>query len=144
MSCLSLIFFLFLASQLVIHFEAYAMSLGMPSVTVPKLISPGHCAVIPPPNPYLVLTTGLTNNYDYDLQFVILLEVRDSDGVTQLLESHSGSMAGNGRTEVGSLWRFPQDSGQYELRAFAISNFTNPTILTEVKSILVDASHNFC
>lgn len=144
MSSSSLIFFLCLVSQPVIYFEACAMSLGIPSVTVPKLISPGHCAVMPIANPYLVLTTSLTNNYDYDLQFVILLEVRDSDGVTQLLESHSGSVAGNGRTEVGSLWRFPQESGQYELRAFAISNFTMPMILTEVKSAMVDASDNFC
>ena len=79
------------------------------------------------------ITTTFYNNDDFDMPFVVFLEIRDSYGVTVYLVFHTGVLAGNGKTELGSSW-LPQETGDYELRAFAISNFTKPVVIAQVKS----------
>jgi hypothetical protein len=111
--------------------------IGVASVTTPELLDAG--GGLPYPMPVRILSTKITNNLDDPLQFIVFLEVRDSKGITIFLEFHKGTVESGGRTEVGSSWRLPQEQGEYELRAFAVSNVTSPTVIAWVKSANVTA-----
>jgi len=95
-----------------------------------------------PPNfvsvhrPYLVAVT-LVNHCDQEKPFIALFEVRDADGVTRSLDYEADTLETNGFSETGLTW-WPDEPGDYELRAFVISNFTKPEIMTELVSHLVE------
>lgn len=89
-------------------------------------------------SPYRMITTEITNNEDYDIPLVVFLEIRDTNGLTLYLVYHILEVNASGRSEVGSSWQLPQEQGDYELRTFAISNFTKPEILTGVNMITVN------
>jgi hypothetical protein len=79
----------------------------------------------------VVLTTTINNNLDDDLPFVALIEVRDSSGITVYLAWQTGTLDAGDRTEVGLSWT-PEDSGDYQVRTFVISNLNNPQVLSQV------------
>jgi hypothetical protein len=81
----------------------------------------------------VVLTTDVRNNEASATPFVALIEVRDSSGVTVFLAWQTGTLPANGRTQVGLSWT-PEDSGDYEVRTFVISNLNRPDILSEVET----------
>jgi hypothetical protein len=87
----------------------------------------------------VVLTTTVTNNADDELPFVALLEVRDSSGITVYLAWQTGVMDAGDRTEVGLSWT-PEDSGDYSIRTFVISNLNNPQVLSEVMTTNITVS----
>jgi hypothetical protein len=60
--------------------------------------------------------------------------VRDSsDGTTVLLDWQSGTVKAGSQMQVGILW-VPHRAGEYELRAFAITDFDSPEILSQISS----------
>jgi len=73
------------------------------------------------------------NGEDFEKPFVIIIEARDTTGVTSYLQFQIGRLSAQGISDVGVSW-LPEKAGTYELRAFAISNFTNPIILTDVRT----------
>jgi hypothetical protein len=78
-----------------------------------------------------MMSTMFINNDDKPVQFVVFLEIRDSAGVTVFLQFHIGAVEGrfgHNTREMASSWQ-PEKAGEYELRTFAISNFTNPEVL---------------
>ena len=77
------------------------------------------------------LSLVITNDGDHTQQFVELVEVRDSDGVTVFLAWQSGTLDPNGQTQIGISW-IPERPGDYAARTFAISNFDNPQVLSQV------------
>lgn len=79
-----------------------------------------------------MITASVTNMGREELQFVAFLEIRDSQGVTIFLQYHTGLIKVEGRSEIASSWQAPDLQAKYELRAFVISNFTKPQILTDV------------
>jgi hypothetical protein len=81
----------------------------------------------------LLITTILTETEEIEKPFVVIVEARDETGVTILLQFQIGRLTANGQSEVGVSWR-PETAGEYELRAFVISDFTNPEILTGVRT----------
>ncbi len=81
----------------------------------------------------LVLSTSALNNSDDPLQFVAIIESRDKDGVTQFLGFSIGRLEANAQSEIGISWT-PQNAGNYQLRAFLLSGFPNPQILTTVET----------
>ena len=84
-----------------------------------------------------MITTKITNNEDYDIPLVVFLEISDTDGASLYLAFHILAVNAGGRSEVASLWRLPHEQGEYELRTFAISNFTRPDVLTPVTATTV-------
>ena len=76
---------------------------------------------------------GIENNENIVHPFVLLVEVRDSSDRTTFLAWQSGSLSPMESSEVGVSWT-PENKGDYEVRAFAISNLQNPEILSEVQS----------
>ena len=81
----------------------------------------------------LVIATTARNDGDKDQEFVPLLEVRDSDGITEYLAWLSGTVKAGGQTEVGIMWT-PTNAGEHELRTFAVTGLDEPRILSYVAS----------
>lgn len=81
----------------------------------------------------VVITTTVTNTcIEGSLPFVVIIEIRNSMGITESLSWQSGVLVGLGdSTEVGASWiASPADS--YESRVFIISDLVNPQILSNV------------
>jgi hypothetical protein len=87
----------------------------------------------------VVLTTQITNNIDDELPFVGLIEVRDSDGITQFLAWQTGVMDSGDRSEIGLSWT-PEDAGDYQVRTFVISSLNNPQVLSPVATSTISVS----
>lgn len=82
----------------------------------------------------VVVATAFTNNdvvYNWSAYFIV--EVRDANGVSILLDWQSGVVKAGSQVEVGISWS-PLQAGAYQLRTFAISGFDNPAILSSISS----------
>ncbi len=78
-----------------------------------------------------MLTATLTNNSTQSLSYVAVLELRDSDGITQFLEFHMSRLDPSIPSNIAGSW-MPDRPGEYELRIFAISDLENPDILSTI------------
>jgi hypothetical protein len=88
----------------------------------------------------LWLTTEIENNLEVDKAFVVLLEVRDPDGVTIFLQWQTAIVGPNGTVEVALPW-IPSASGIYDIRTFVLSGLTNsPEMLSVVKQSQITVS----
>jgi hypothetical protein len=67
----------------------------------------------------------------------VIMEVRDQDDITQILEWQSGVIGPRELMEAGFSWT-PDSPGIFKLRAFTISNLTYPATLSEVHQTDVD------
>lgn len=81
----------------------------------------------------VTLEVGIENNEDIIHPFVLLVEVRESSDTTIFLAWQSGLLGPMEQSEVGVSWT-PKNKGEYEIRAFAISDLQNPVVLSEVGS----------
>lgn len=92
----------------------------------------------------VVVTTSFTNNDEiHDWPVYFITEVRDVNGITILLNLVPEIVNASDVAEVSAPW-IPLNVGTYELRAFAISNETNPLILSSISSseVSIAASYN--
>jgi len=85
------------------------------------------------------VATNVTNLNAANLPSVVLIEIRDSADVTVFLGWQSRTLEPNRQTHIGIGWTptFPDD---YEIRAFVISGFDNPRILSYVASSIATIS----
>jgi hypothetical protein len=101
----------------------------------PELLSASSPPIRDPwPGTELVVSSTYTNNdaiHDWAAYYIV--EVRDSNDMTILLDFPSGTIDAGGRASVQVAWT-PLESGIYELRTFAISSFENPSILSLMSS----------
>jgi hypothetical protein len=79
----------------------------------------------------VVLTTNIKNNDNQARPYVAIVEVRNADGITVMLQWQQGTMAANGNAGVGISWT-PDVAGSYQVRTFVISNLSNPQVLSNV------------
>lgn len=78
-----------------------------------------------------VLSTTIRNNNANLQQFLSIVEVRNSNQVTESLDWQTGTLNPDGSAEVGISW-MAERSGTYQIRAFVISGFEEPEILSRV------------
>jgi hypothetical protein len=79
-----------------------------------------------------LLSTEISSSFPEEEQpFVAIIEVRDSSGVTVFIGWQRGTLAPQGRTEVGMSW-IPQEPGNFQVRTFLISDLLSPNVLSEV------------
>lgn len=106
-------------------------------LTFPSLRTTYSPPVTPPAvGEEFVLTTIVSNvcPAEENQQFVGIIEVRSSDGITQFLGWQSGILEqSTGRVELGLSWT-PTFPDTYEARVFAISDFDKAEILSLVRS----------
>jgi hypothetical protein len=81
----------------------------------------------------VIIFSTFSNPCNHDQQTAIITEARTEDGTTAFFQSVEVSTGAFNSTEVGSLW-WPERAGAYELRSFAISNFTDSKILTDIQT----------
>lgn len=86
-----------------------------------------------------VISTSIKNNNNLPQQFAAIVEVRDADGFTVYLQWQTGTLQANGSTNIGLSWT-PDAPGTYEIRTFAISNLSNPAVLSPVSTSTVTVS----
>ncbi|MCI0563901.1 MAG: hypothetical protein MN733_35960, partial [Nitrososphaera sp.] len=79
----------------------------------------------------IVLSTTLANENDEDIFFTGLIEIRNSQGVTQYLGSQNGMVVKKGFTAFGMAW-MPDMPGTYQARIFLLTSLSNPEILSPV------------
>jgi len=85
----------------------------------------------------VVITTTYRNSVEQEVPFVGIIEVRAIDGVTLFLHWQSNTVAPLGNKTMGVPWVAPESSS-YESRAFAITDFENPQVLSPVASFVTD------
>jgi len=64
-------------------------------------------------------------------------EVRDENFITQSLSYQSNEIVLNDTIIIGASW-VPEKPVTYQARSFAVANFTNPQVLTDVKESTID------
>ena len=94
-----------------------------------------NCTVLPVR--YIILSAN--NNENIERPFTMLVEARDSNGVTVFLGFLIGTLNPESSSEMGISWKVDAP-GEYEIRSFAISNFTKPEILSMPSSADVTIS----
>jgi hypothetical protein len=86
----------------------------------------------------IIATTAAHNFGDRDQDLIAFIEVRDISGITKYLAWQSGKLQVGGQMEIGVSW-VPDQSGDYEIRTFAITNdWDNPQVLSEVTTSWVE------
>ena|SRR3989442_8489463 len=75
-----------------------------------------------------IILTNATNREKFDVPLVIVTQVADSEGVIVSIGIVGGLLKVGESTKVGVSWT-PQQSGNYHLKSFAISELEHPMIL---------------
>ncbi len=82
----------------------------------------------------LVIATVYSNDCARpDVPFVGILEVRNSEGITEYLAWQTGILEYHQSIQIGYSW-MPEYADTYELRTFIISDLPNPRILSPVST----------
>jgi plastocyanin len=109
---------------------AFASSCSL-ILTEPTVRTIGSHPISPlAPGEYLAIATTFTGCAE-DTPFLTIIEVRNSQGVTEDISWISGVIEGMDRVETAVSW-IPTHGGSFELRAFAISSFDSPQVLSSV------------
>ena len=87
----------------------------------------------------VVLSTTVNNNRNTDLAYAAVIEVRDADGFTVLLQWATGTLPAGGENEVGLSWT-PMDAGEYTIRTFVLSDISNPSALSLIEESTLTVS----
>jgi hypothetical protein len=85
----------------------------------------------------VVLTTTFYSVFEEKVDFVGIIEVRDTNGVTVSLSWQTGSIEPQGNKTIGVSWLVPQSTA-YQSRAFAISDFEHPRVFSAVETFDTD------
>jgi hypothetical protein len=69
-----------------------------------------------------------------NVPYVLILEIRNQDGVTTFLQWQNDTVDEFGASSYKTFYWQPSETGRYEVRNFAISNFTQPEVLSTVRA----------
>ncbi len=109
-----------------------------PEPVVPKDISGNELDEVSA-GQQVVLSTTVNNNRNTDLAYAAVIEVRDADGFTVLLQWATGTLSAGGENEVGLSWT-PMDAGEYTIRTFVLSDISNPSALSLIEESTLTVS----
>lgn len=79
----------------------------------------------------LIISVDAQNCSESSREFVAIVEVRNSLGITENLVLQPVTLEGNAPIQIGISW-IPAYGDDYQLRAFAVSNVTLPSALSPV------------
>lgn len=79
----------------------------------------------------VVLSTTIKNNNANVQPFLAIVEVRNSQQVTESLEWQTGTLNADASADIGISWT-PERAGTYQIRTFVISDFEQLEILSPV------------
>jgi hypothetical protein len=81
-----------------------------------------------------IIRVTMHNNDEKEWPFVILVEARDGDGVTQYLAWQSGKIGSNEDYTMETSWIPSEEGSNYQLRSFAVTDFEHSQILSPAYS----------
>lgn len=81
----------------------------------------------------IILSTDVKSLLNETSTFAVVMEVRDSAGVTQFLDWRFGLIRPEAPADIGFGWA-PQHAGTYEVRTFVLSGTVNPQVYSPVVS----------
>ncbi len=124
------------------HGDAFGNSCSL-SATPPSLASQFSRELVEATaGEQFIIRTIISNDCYKDEPYVAIIEVRNSDGVTEYIGLQSGVLTGlTGKTEIGVSW-VPPHGDSYELRTFTISSLENPMILSPIMTTTVTIADN--
>lgn len=79
----------------------------------------------------VVLSSVVKSHVTETQPFVVIVEVRDADGITVYLAWQSGIMSSDRSSSYGMSW-IAESPGDYQIRRFLVNNMTNPQVLGPV------------
>jgi hypothetical protein len=109
-----------------------------PEPVVPKDISGNELDEVTA-GQQVVLSTVVNNNRNTDLDYAAIIEVRDADGFTVLLQWATGNLSPGGENEVGLSWT-PTEAGEYTVRTFVLSSVDSPAPLSLIEESTLTVS----
>ncbi len=117
--------------------SSFASSLDSVSLSLPALKSTdGSPIFVVKPGQQALIHITVTNNESVSQPFTAIVEVRDEDGITLNLQWQTGTLEPNGSKDIAMSWT--ADSGsefeEITIRAFAITDFENPQVLSGVRT----------
>jgi hypothetical protein len=82
------------------------------------------------------ISTQFSHRLDTRLEYALIAEIRDEKGITHSIQWQTGVEEPLGNRTISPIesdmtWQ-PIEVGNYQVRLFAISNFTQPEVLTPV------------
>lgn len=83
------------------------------------------------------ITTVLSNCTNVDRPLVVLIEARNSEGITEYLISQPATLMADNQLEVGVSW-IPAQAKSYELRTFVVSDLEKPEILSRLMTTNIE------
>lgn len=89
-----------------------------------------------------VISIEVINPLDHPVQVVAIIEVRDSDDVSQVIKFRDAAVGVNTIIDVAVSWT-PTAGGQYQLRTFLISEWQSPQILSIVRTTEITVTESF-
>jgi hypothetical protein len=84
----------------------------------------------------LMLTAQVRNDLERTESFVAYLELRDAEGYAVFNGLGIGTLDANQTSEIALSWA-PKESGQYELRAFAMDNTEDKDWMSRAQSTTI-------
>jgi hypothetical protein len=85
----------------------------------------------------VILTSDIRINTDVPTPYVIILEIRDSNGFSTFIGWRSGTVAGQGTVSYGMSW-IPENTGLFQIRHYVVTNMTNPVVLEDLVTVIVE------
>lgn len=74
---------------------------------------------------HLGIDLHVQNLLNEDKDYAVIIDVRDSAGITETLSWQTGTIDAQGAAYAGVTW-IPQRAGDYQIRAFVLSSIDNP------------------
>ncbi|MEO9294258.1 MAG: hypothetical protein ABI347_01510 [Nitrososphaera sp.] len=84
----------------------------------------------------VILSSAISNQRNVTQSFVVVFEVRDSDGSSVYVGWQNATLAPKGQMQVGMSW-LANVAGDYDIRTVIVSSLANPIVLAEVTSTMV-------
>jgi hypothetical protein len=81
----------------------------------------------------LVVATTVQSHVNDTRGYATIIEVRDSNGMTEMLGWQTGQISPNGSMGIGISWT-PLKADTYQLRTFVLSGLDNPQVYSPVVS----------
>lgn len=88
-----------------------------------------------------IASTELANTVNERTPFVIVMEIRDSSGITVSLGWQAGILDPGDMTEIGFSW-IPEFPGAYKWRVYAASSLADPQVLSSARTSELTVSGN--
>lgn len=87
----------------------------------------------------VIVSTTVQSNANDTRDYVVIIEIRNSNGITENLNWQSGRLEPRGMNQVGVSW-IPSEAGAYEIRTFVLSELKNPQLYSAVITSKIDVA----